>query len=226
MKKNKNLYKILRKWLCCLATVLILGNAICYQCRWQERTESKLNFRSSMQDNGDGEYAAKLLKEMKCFPVVPDAKGKVSWSYEDGYGGARTYGGNRKHEGIDIMASENKPACLQICSVSAGTVEQMGWLELGGYRLGIRSSSGLYYYYAHLDSYADGLAVGDTVRAGEVIGLMGDTGYGPEGTRGKFAVHLHFGIYVTEDGQEKSINPYPALRYIERRIKERGFESK
>lgn len=215
MRKKKNSYRILRKCFCYLVSFLVLWNTICYQWQWREKTEAKLKFRNSMQDNGDGEYAAKLLKEMKYFPVVPDAEGRIGWGYEDGYGGARTYGGKRKHEGIDIMASEDSPGCLQICSVSDGLIEQLGWLELGGYRLGVRSPSGLYYYYAHLDSYADGLAVGDAVQAGEVIGFMGDTGYGPEGTRGQFPVHLHFGIYVTENGQEKSMNPYPALCYIE-----------
>lgn len=217
MKREKNLYRILRKWLCYLVIFLVLWNAISYQWQWREKTEAKLNFRNSMQENGDGKYAAALLKEMRYFPVVPDAKGRIAWSYEDGYGGTRTYGGKRKHEGVDIMSSADRPGCLQICSVSDGVIEQLGWLELGGYRMGIRSSSGLYYYYAHLDSYADGLAVGDTVQAGEVIGFMGNTGYGPEGTRGQFAVHLHFGIYVTEKGQEKSMNPYPALCYIEER---------
>lgn len=199
-----------------LAICIIVGNAVSYQLHWQSGTENKLYFRSSMQENGDGAYAADLLKDIQCFPVVPDGAGKVHWNYEDGYGGARTYGGNRKHEGVDIMASEDRAGCLQICSASDGIVEQMGWLELGGYRLGIRSPGGFYFYYAHLESYADGLQIGDKVRAGEVIGSMGNTGYGPEGTRGQFSVHLHFGIYVTGNGKEESLNPYPALRYMEK----------
>ena len=45
---------------------------------------------------------------------------------------------------------------------------------------------------------------------------MGDTGYGTEeGTKGKFPVHLHLGIYVYDKGQEISVNPYPALKYVE-----------
>ena len=94
------------------------------------------------------------------------------------------------------MASNNQRGYFQIQSVSDGVIENIGWLELGGYRMGIRSASGLYYYYAHMERYANGLKKGDCVEAGQVIGYMGDTGYGEEGTRGQFDVHLHFGIYL------------------------------
>ena len=44
---------------------------------------------------------------------------------------------------------------------------------------------------------------------------MGDSGYGDEGTTGKFPVHLHLGIYLEEPDEEISINPYWILRYVE-----------
>ena len=44
---------------------------------------------------------------------------------------------------------------------------------------------------------------------------MGDTGYGKEGTHGKFPVHLHFGIYYNENGEERSLNPYYLLKYLD-----------
>ena len=48
------------------------------------------------------------------------------------------------------------------------------------------------------------------------MGLMGDTGYGPEGTRGKFPVHLHFGIYIrTQTAGRSASTPMPVLRYLE-----------
>ena len=39
--------------------------------------------------------------------------------------------------------------------------------------------------------------------------------YGEEGTKGKFDVHLHFGVYMDIDGKEVSINPYQILKYLE-----------
>ena len=58
---------------------------------------------------------------------------------------------------------------------------------------------------------------GDTVHAGELLGYMGDSGYGEPGTTGQFPVHLHLGIYIrTEHHDELSVNPYWILRYLEK----------
>ena len=56
---------------------------------------------------------------------------------------------------------------------------------------------------------------GDTVKAGQLLGFMGDSGYGPEGTKGEFDVHLHLGIYSWGTGEEISVNPYYLLRSLE-----------
>ena len=74
------------------------------------------------------------------------------------------------------MTSNNKPGYFPAVSICDGTIEKMGWLELGGYRIGIRSTHGAYLYYAHLDSYRKGLAVGDMVKAGDILGYLGNTG--------------------------------------------------
>ena len=59
----------------------------------------------------------------------------------------------------------------------------------------------------------------DEIKAGDLLGYMGDTGYSTtEGTKGKFPVHLHMGIYIDKDGQEISVNPYAALKYTEEKI--------
>ena len=140
---------------------------------------------------------------------------RLSVSFEDSWMFDRSYGGERGHEGTDIMPSVNEPGRFPVVSMTDGTVESKGWLELGGYRLGIRAPHGAYFYYAHLDSYSD-IEEGDTINAGDLLGFMGDTGYGTEeGTRGKFPVHLHVGIYLYQNEQEISINPYPALSYVQ-----------
>jgi len=176
--------------------------------------QGQLSVCKKMQEECSVREAKSLLSEMECFPVREDRAKKETCSFDNGYGGKRTYGGNRKHEGIDIMPSCNEAGYFQIQSVSDGVVEQMGWLPLGGYRIGIRGKSGFYYYYAHLETYAENLKIGKRVSSGEVLGTMGDTGYGEEGTKGKFAVHLHFGIYHQVNGKEKSLNPYYLLRYL------------
>lgn len=157
-----------------------------------------------------------ILKDIHCFPVAKDVKGGETTSFDDSWGGARTYGGARKHEGTDIMASNNQRGYFPVISMSDGVIEKKGWLPQGGYRLGIRSPEGAYFYYAHLYSYANDIEEGKTVEKGEYIGLMGDSGYSEvEGTVGNFDVHLHMGIYLDYEGEEMSVNPYSILKYYE-----------
>lgn len=158
---------------------------------------------------------ATVLSDLACFPVGYDGTYGETVSYENSWNMARNYGGNRRHEGVDLMTSNNKPGYFPTVSCCDGIIEKMGWLELGGYRLGIRSTHGAYLYYAHLDSYREGLSVGDSVKAGDILGYLGNTGYGEEGTKGKFDVHLHFGIYVDIGGKEVSVNPYYILKWLE-----------
>lgn len=137
-------------------------------------------------------------------------------SYTDGWMVERNYKGTSGHEGTDIMANVDKRGVYPVVSMTDGVITNLGWLEKGGYRVGITSNSGIYYYYAHLDSYA-GLKKGQKVSAGTLLGYMGDSGYGPEGTKGQFAVHLHVGIYSFQEGKEISVNPYYVLLSLEDR---------
>lgn len=144
------------------------------------------------------------------FPTEAGVTYENSWMFE------RNYGGKRGHEGCDLMPPKNESGIYPIFSMTDGVVEKIGWLDKGGYRIGIRSPHGGYFYYAHLSDYGGGFQEGDTVHAGEVVGYMGDTGYGPEGTRGRFDVHLHLGVYVqTPENPEVSVNPYWILKSLE-----------
>lgn len=159
----------------------------------------------------------KIWKDVQYFPV-PESKTNqdATVSFENSWMFERNFGGKRGHEGTDIMAGINKRGYYPVVSMTDGVVEKIGWLTKGGYRIGIRSPLGGYYYYAHLYCYADDIKAGDPIKAGQLIGYMGDSGYGSEGTVGQFAVHLHVGIYVNnEEGEEISINSYPVLKYFE-----------
>lgn len=158
----------------------------------------------------------KIWQDVKYFPVAESTtNAEATTSFEDSWMYERTFGGKRGHEGCDIMAAINKRGYYPVISMTDGVVEKIGWLTKGGYRIGVRSPSGGYYYYAHLYKYANDYQVGDVIQAGELIGYMGDSGYGSEGTVGQFAVHLHVGIYINnEEGEEISINPYPVMKYF------------
>ena len=169
--------------------------------------------KSANEYNNVSKNIAAIFDDIVYFPVAKSTTSGKWVSYEDSFGAERNYNGSYPHEGCDIMAENNVSGYYPIVSVSDGTVENIGWLEKGGYRVGIRSSQGGYFYYAHLSSYSD-IKKGDKIKAGTLLGYMGNTGYGTEGTTGCFDVHLHFGIYAkTKNYYELSYNPYCILKY-------------
>jgi murein DD-endopeptidase MepM/ murein hydrolase activator NlpD len=107
-------------------------------------------------------------------------------------------GTGRRHEGQDIYAPKGTP----ILSATNGYIYKIGENNLGGQTVSVIGSGGRVYYYAHLDSYAKGIAVGDRVSKRTVLGYVGTTG-NAQGT----PPHLHFGIYTLTG----AINPLPLL---------------
>lgn len=166
------------------------------------------------------DYLYAVWEDLEYFPI-PISSGTTSAgvSFGNSWMMERTFGGVRGHEGCDIMADINSRGRYPVLSMTDGVVEKIGWLTQGGYRLGIRAAHGGYFYYAHLYDYAKEFQPGDTVKAGELLGFMGDSGYSEvEGTVGNFDVHLHLGIYVNKpDGTEISINSFYPLKYLEER---------
>lgn len=136
--------------------------------------------------------------------VVPVA-GVPSGALADTWGQARAEG--RSHQGIDIMA----PARAPVLAAADGVVEKLFLSKAGGLTLYQRSRDRLTtYYYAHLSGYAPGIVEGSTVRAGQQIAFVGDTG-----NAGRGNTHLHFGITRTRPQERwwagEPINPYPLL---------------
>ena len=125
----------------------------------------------------------------------------------DTYTQARA-GGARRHDAIDIMAGEGTP----VLAAADGKVEKLFFSDGGGgITAYVRSDDGRWiYYYAHLQSYAPGLAEEQRVARGQPIGRVGHTGNAsPDGP------HLHFAILRMNPGerwwQGAAINPYPLL---------------
>lgn len=175
-------------------------------CRWNKVKEDYQVFFA--------DRLSAIEEDLICFPVEKSYIQDIS--YVDSWYGTRNFGGERRHEGTDLMSRNNQPGQIPVVSMTDGTVKNIGWLTLGGWRIGIESENGVYYYYAHLYSYAPNLEKGDSVYAGQLLGFMGDSGYGEEGTVGMFDVHLHAGFYIYDSsGTEISVNPYPFLRGIQ-----------
>lgn len=118
--------------------------------------------------------------------------------------------GSRKgilHAGTDWAPPEPGQRDVPVLAVAAGTVIEVGrgkgrrsdrvpyhsgrfvWLDLG-FHGGQRMRA----YYGHLASV--GVAAGQAVEAGQVLGLMGGSGASGEND---FGVHLHFGVAQDHD---------------------------
>ncbi|MCM1026461.1 MAG: M23 family metallopeptidase [Roseburia sp.] len=150
----------------------------------------------------------------------PLARG-FDYTHYDDFGVSRSYGYKRQHLGHDMMGLVGTP----IMAVESGVVTALGWNQYGGWRIGITSFDGKrYYYYAHLRQnypYAEGLAEGSVVTAGDVIGYMGHTGYSTtENVNNIKIVHLHWGLQLIFDESQKEgnneiwIDLYPLTRFL------------
>lgn len=111
--------------------------------------------------------------------------------------GVLTQGYHRGHYAIDIANSRNTP----IYASAGGTVtiaRTEGWNYGYGNYIVIDHGNGVETLYAHNESIKVG--VGDTVKAGQLIALMGNSGrvFGPTG------IHLHYELRI----RGRKVNPY------------------
>ncbi len=122
----------------------------------------------------------------------------------DSYGFPRMTGtpDEHWHEGIDLFAPRGTP----LVAAERGVIARVGVGRLGGLKLWLVGESGSEWYYAHLDSFAPGLADGLLVEAGDLLGYVGNTG-NAVGT----PPHLHLQLHP--DGG-RPVNPYPLLEVV------------
>ncbi|THA74723.1 M23 family metallopeptidase [Streptomyces sp. A0642] len=109
----------------------------------------------------------------------------VAGSYvSTGYKSSGSLWSSGSHSGIDFHAASG----TSVVAVGAGTVVQAGWGGAYGNNIVLRMTDGTYTQYGHLSSI--GVSVGQSVGAGQQIGLSGSTGNstGP---------HLHFEARTT-----------------------------
>jgi murein DD-endopeptidase MepM/ murein hydrolase activator NlpD len=116
---------------------------------------------------------------------------------EDGYRFTSPYGvrWGRLHAGVDLAAPEG----TAYKAVHAGTVKLASWWGGYGNAIVIDNGNGIETIYGHSSKLL--VKVGQKVNAGDVIGLVGNTGH-------SFGAHLHFEVHV--DGQ--STDPIPWMR--------------
>jgi hypothetical protein len=144
---------------------------------------------------------------LTCFPHAPTGELR----FDNTYGAGRS--GGRRHKGTDIMS----PKGLEVRAVADGVVATLGNGRSSGYYVRLVHAGGWETWYMHLandtpgtddgrggaeTAYADGLTEGAFVRAGQVIGRVGDSG-NAEWT----GSHTHFELHIGG----RTVNPYAYL---------------
>src|SRR5919202_7121353 len=138
------------------------------------------------------------------FPVYGPA------SFGDTFGAFRGDVAGNWHHGDDIFAPLGAP----VLACAEGTVFSVGWNDVGGNRLWLRDGQGNEFYYAHLSAYSPAARNGEHVKAGEVLGFVGNTG-DAEGT----PYHLHFEVHPVAFlalGYDGAVDPTPYLQAWQR----------
>jgi murein DD-endopeptidase MepM/ murein hydrolase activator NlpD len=107
------------------------------------------------------------------------------------------YNPRKGHYGIDIAATKGMP----IKSVLEGTVVFAGWTSESGYVIAIQHSNNLISIYKHCSVILK--KVGNFVRSGEPVAIVGDVGELSNGP------HLHFELWF----KGNSVNPIDYINF-------------
>jgi hypothetical protein len=129
------------------------------------------------------------------FPVF----GRVTFT--DEYGNAPQ--NQTWQHGVDLLGQLGQP----LVAVADGTLYSVGWNHAAGIRLWLRDRQGNQFLYAHLSAFSSIVANGAHVRAGEVIGFMGDSG-----NTGGIPTHVHFEVHPVSTlflGFDGAVDPAP-----------------
>ncbi len=134
------------------------------------------------------------------FPIEASPRCEVF----NNFGGYSKSFGSTGHQGVDIGANLGQ----KVYAVADGVLYRK-FTDLGsaaGYGWGLWSTTDVKYRYYHLSGFADGLAEGDQVKAGDVIGYVGDTGNASPG-----GWHLHFEVRPGPEPHNVPVDPVPLL---------------
>ena len=149
--------------------------------------------------NGELQTAERIIPTTTLPPVAPPPPGQIMFPIlaptscwiSDNFGDCRGSNCSRRHEGLDSMGTEGD----QLVAVVTGRLVKK-YVDTGltygagnGWTL-YDETTDITYKYFHMGSHAAGLAEGDTVQQGTVIGTLGNTG--TSGANSSTNYHLHF----------------------------------
>lgn len=101
---------------------------------------------------------------------------------------------DRLHKGLDFHASVGVP----VLAGGEGQILEIKYREDYGNMILVDHGGGVYTRYAHLASFARGLSPGVTVRAGDQLGLMGNS------ASYQIPIHLHYELLLGDYNTPKA----------------------
>lgn len=129
--------------------------------------------------------------------VVPVEIGSWVWPTKSPYTitSPFSYRWGKLHKGIDISGTGYGSP---IRAANNGIVVTSAYNSTNGHYIVVKHSNGYFTEYAHMSRRYKN--AGDIVYAGDLIGLMGESGYA-------FGVHLHFGLWTGSPYTGTPLNP-------------------
>ena len=172
-----------------VATSIALGN---FQASRGLHTSQMLDFPTAQALGLIPSLESLGIPTIQVFPVQGRCSFSNTWQQSRG---------TRLHEGVDIIA----PIGNLIYAVVDGTITRVyNNASLTGNGVRLTQADGTYFFYAHLDTIAPNIAVGTTVKAGQILGTNGATG-------NTSTPHLHFEVHPRGGA---AIDPTPIVAAV------------
>lgn len=179
----------------------------------EEFNSMKTQIEALRKEGGDPDPPDPEPNDDMYFPVVKNGPGINFWKkenyspgtiqYDMGYG-TRTSG--EFHAGYDIGSGGNSG--IKVYAIRDCIITDIRQVSGGGYSVFMEHTSDDYHsMFLHLQQDSAVVNIGDKVKAGEQIAVMGNTG-------GNYAIHLHVEISPTGNfhTEENTINPQTYLK--------------
>ena len=113
------------------------------------------------------------------------------------------------HKGVDYYS----PSGGAIAAGGDGIIVERVYRDDYANMVLISHGNGVYTRYAHLSSFADGVVEGARVRAGQQLGLMGNT------ASYQIPIHLHYELLIGDYANPKKsfgLTPHSPFEYLGR----------
>ena len=172
-----------------LATSIALGN---FQSSRGLNPSQALDFPTAQALGLIPSLESLGIPQIKVFPVQGRCSFTNTWQESRG---------SRLHEGVDIIA----PKGNLLYAVVDGTITKVYRnASLTGNGVRLTTADGTYFFYAHLDTFAEGITEGTVVKAGQILGTVGATG-------NTNTSHLHFEVHPRGGA---AIDPTPVVAAV------------